>query len=397
MLATRIPKNVFLLSLCQALGTTGNLLVMTVTALIGHLLAPPEFATLPIAFQFLAASLVTIPISYFMKNWGRKAGFFLGAISGCVGALINVFAIINHNFVAFCIGSFFFGMMAGIAQFYRYAAVDSAGEEYRSQTISLVLAGSILAALVGPELAKWSRNLVMDIEFVGTYLVVASLPLLTSLILFVTPIAAPSEEEKQNSGRSLPVLLRQGRLWVAVLGAVVGYASMTLLMVATPLAMRANHLVFNDVAFVIQWHVLGMYAPSLITGHLIRRWGVLNIMLLGAVFVSACILINLQGTSLNHFWWALFCLGVGWNFLFIGATTLLTYTYEIEERAKVQAFNELLVFSTTALAALFSGWLLHNLGWGSINQLVLIPIGLITLSILGLKMAGGDLVGKVST
>lgn len=380
-----IYKNVALLSMCQALFTTGNLLVVTVAAIVGNMMATPDLATLPIALQFMATAMITVPGSYLMKRWGRKPVFLLGTISGASGGGLCLSGIYLDSFALFCVGSFLIGNMAGVAIFYRFAAVDGVAPKERGRAISFVLAGSILAAFIGPELAKWSKELVPGELFAGTYGVITVLPMIAFIVLLKIQIPPLTIEEFSEKSRPLKEIVRQKSVMVAITGATIAQAIMALLMVATPLAMRISDLEFFNVAFVIQWHVLGMYTPSLFTGRVINRLGVLNTMLLGGTAILLCITINLWGTGLNHFWWALFLLGIGWNFLFIGATTLLTSTYRPVEQAKIQALNEFIVFTTVTLAAMSSGILLNHFGWKSLNIFSLVPIAMITCAILFLK------------
>ncbi len=382
-----INRNVAFLSLCQALFSTGNLLVMTVASIVGNMMASPDLATLPIALQFMATALITIPASYLMKRWGRKPVFLLGAFSGALGGGVCFTGIHLDSFLLFCLGSLLIGNMAGIAIYYRFAAVDGVPEKERGRAISLVLAGSILAAFIGPELAKWSKELVEGELFAGTYAVIATLPLIAFLVLLNIKIAPLTKEEFSEKSRSFGQIIRQKTVLVAIIGAAIAQSVMALLMVATPLAMQICDLEFHNVAFVIQWHVLGMYTPSLFTGRVINRLGVLNTMILGGIAVVLCISINLLGTSLYHFWWALFLLGIGWNFLFVGATTLLTSAYRAVERAKIQAVNEFVVFATVTIAALSSGILLNHFGWRTINLFSFVPIAMIMGAIILLKIS----------
>ena len=378
-------KNVILLALCQALGMSSSALIITVTALIGFDLAPNKgLATLPLALQFLAMMSTAAPASFFMRRFGRRAGFSLGAVLGCLAGGLGMQAIFAGSFALFCASSVLFGTFAAHVQFYRFAAADTASEAYRSRAISLVLAGGLLAAFLGPELAKWSRDLFAPGLYAGGYLCVAGLALISLVLLQFIEIPRPAARERRESGRPLSAIGRQPAFVVAVLSAMVGYGAMNLVMTATPLAVVAHNHSFEAAAFVIQWHVVGMYAPSFFTGHLIHRLGIVPILALGAVLMLGCVAVNLSGTEVFHFWIALVLLGLGWNFLFVGGTTLLTDCYRPEERAKAQALNEFLVFGTVTCTALLSGALYNALGWQAVNLGVIAPLVLVLCAVLWL-------------
>jgi MFS family permease len=378
-------KNVILLASCQALGMSSSALIITVTALVGYELAPHKvFATLPLALQFLAMMSSAAPASFFMWRFGRRAGFSLGAVLGCIAGGLGLQAIIAESFILFCVSSIVFGAFSAHVQFYRFAAADTASDAFRSRAISLVLAGGLLAAFLGPELAKWSRDLLAPALYAGGYLCIAGLALTSLVLLQFIEIPRPDAAERRNRGRPLWAIARQPAFAVAVLCAMVGYGAMNLVMTATPLAVVAHNHTFDAAALVIQWHVVGMYAPSFFTGHLIHRFGIVPILALGAVLVLGCVAVNLAGTEVVHFWFALVLLGLGWNFLFVGGTTLLTECYRPEERAKAQALNEFLVFGTVTCTALLSGALYHALGWQAVNLGVIAPLVLVLCAVLWL-------------
>ncbi len=367
----RTRKNVILLALCQALFMTGTALVITITALAGNALAEAKsLATLPLALQFLVTMATTIPASLLMKRIGRRLGFMTGASIGAGGGALSAYALFAEDFVLFCVGSALIGVLNGFAMFYRFAAADTADEASRSRAISLVMAGGVIAAFTGPNLANFSKDFFDAVTFAGSYAALALLQGLTLLILLFLDIPKPGEGERRASGRPLIVISRQPTFVVAALAAMTGYASMNLIMTATPLAMVDHDYPFADTAFVVQWHVFSMFAPSFFTGHLIDRFGVLKIIICGGLLVLACVGINLAGTGLFHFLWALALLGVGWNFLFVGATTLLTTAHTAPEKAKTQGFNDFLVFGSVALASLFSGAIQNSFGWQVVNYSV---------------------------
>ncbi|MEQ8817947.1 MAG: MFS transporter [Thalassobaculum sp.] len=380
-------RNVTLLAICQALAMTGMTMNMTVTALTGHELSPdPAWATLPLSLQFMATMLTTMPASLYMRRVGRRLGFATGVLVGVVGAIVAALSVLNGNFVTFCLGSMLIGSFQGFAILYRYAAADTASEAFRPRAISLVLAGGVFAALAGPELAKWSHDLLAPITFAGTFVVIAVVQASSLLFLLFVRIPTPTAAERATSGRPLSVIVRQPVFIVAILGAMVGYGSMTFLMTATPLAMIGCGFAFQDAAFVIQWHAVGMFLPSFFTGSLIQRFGVVQVMFVGALAYLACIVINVSGIELLQFFSALVLLGIGWNFLFIGGTTLLTQSYRPEERAKVQGLGDFLVFTSSTVAAFSSGALNHAIGWQALNLGVVPLVAIVTGALLWYRL-----------
>ncbi|MDH3473463.1 MAG: MFS transporter [Rhodospirillales bacterium] len=367
-------KNVVLLALCQALGMSCSALVITVIALVGNDLAPERsLITLPLALQFLAMMASTAPASFFMRRFGRRAGFSLGALLGCAAGLLGMQAILIGSFYLLCLSSMLFGAFTCHVQYYRFAAADTASDAFRSRAISLVLAGGLLAAVLGPELAKWSRDLFAPVLFAGAYLCIAGLAFLSLILVQFIKIPRPGTAERSGNGRPLGVILRQPSFIVAVCCAMVGYGAMNLVMTATPLAMVAHSHPFDTAALVIQWHIVGMYAPSFFTGHLIHRFGVVPVLGLGGLLIAACVCTNLVGEGVFNFWAALILLGLGWNFMFVGGSALLTESYRPAEKAKVQAVNEFMVFATVSCTALLSGALFNLLGWRAVNLAVLAP------------------------
>ncbi len=271
------------------------------------------------------------------------------------------------------------GLFRGFAVYYRLAAVDNTTPEYRPRAISYVMAGGVVAAFLGPNLARYSADWIAGATFAGSYLALTSVYIVSMIALAGISIPRSGAHTHYREGRPLMVIMAQPRFIVAALGGMLGYSTMSLIMTATPLTMKNLALPFGDVAFVIQWHVFAMFAPSFFTGGLISRFGVLQVMLCGIVFNLLCVAINLLDQSLFGIWTALFLLGVGWNFLFVGATTLLTETYRLEERAKTQAINDFLVLAAVSLAVLFAGSLEFHLGWQAVN-LSALPLILIILA-----------------
>ena len=373
MTARHSNFNVALLATCQALAMTGNIMIIAIVALVGSSLADDKtFATLPLTVQFLGTMASVIPASLFMKRVGRRLGFIIGIGIGIVGASVSVYAIFDASFWLYCVGAALYGSYFGFTLFYRYAAADVATPGFRGTAISLVVGGGIAGAIFGPELAKWSRELFTPVLFAGSYLVIIGLQISAAVLLLFARISPPSEEERRAGGRPILQIMRQPTFFVAALSAMVGYGAMSLIMTATPLAITSHGYHFNDAAWVIQWHALGMFAPSFISGWLIMRYGVLNIIAVGALMTSLCVVVNLAGVDLTYnFWIALILLGVGWNFMFVGGTTLLTEAYRPAEKAKVQAANDFLVYGTVVLASLGAGAAYHNLGWAAVNYWVM--------------------------
>lgn len=385
-----MKRNVGLLSVCQALMMTANVLLIATSALVGQRLAASQglsesLATLPLMVQFLATMLTTIPASLLMKRIGRRAGFLLGSSAGLAGGALATYGILQDNFVLFSLATALFGINNGFGTYYRFAAADSATPDYRATAISYVMAGGVVAALIGTDLANWTRDLRASAPFAGSYFVLVGLYTLSLLALAFIRIPREDTRTQSHSGRPLREIIAQKTFIVAVVAAMFGYGVMSLIMTATPLAMRAHTHNFSSTAFVIEWHVLGMFAPSFFTGHLIRHLGVVNVLLAGVLLYAMTIAINLTGTSETHFWLALFMLGIGWNFLYIGGTTLLTETYDEQEKAKVQALNDFLIYTTVVGATLTAGVLQHEFGWRVVNFGVLPLIAAILIAVLWLK------------
>ncbi len=364
-------RDVALLALCQALSLTAMSAVIASAAIIGHGLADTKaLATLPVGLQFVATMAATIPASLLMKRIGRRDGFTVGTFIGLAGAIMAYQAIMMADFTLFCAGSVMIGAFMGFAQYYRFAAADAASEGFRSRAISLVLAGGVVAS-TGPLLANWSKDMFAPVAFAGVYVAVAVLYAATLVALRFITIPPPDAEERGRGGRPLLEIVRQPTFVVAALCSLVSYTMMSLLMTATPLAMQFCGFGFGDSAQTIQWHVLGMFAPSFFTGHLMKRFGTLNVMAAGALLIALCAVSNIQGVLLVNFWVGAILLGIGWNFLFLGGTTLVTEIHTPAEKAKTQAAHDFTVFSGVALSAMLSGVLHDAFGWQSMNYAVL--------------------------
>lgn len=371
-------RTVLLLAVCQAMSLTGATLLVATSALVGFRLSPDQsLATLPLALQMLASMLTTIPASLLMQRIGRRGGFVIGSAIGIAGGALATWAIISGSFVMFAAAAALSGIFTGFSSYYRFAAADAATSDYRARAISWVLTGGVVAALIGPNLARWTSGWLAT-PFAGSYLALTGIMLLSFVTVMFLDIPRPTAEQLEG-GRSLRQIVAQPVFVVAVIGGMFGFGFMSLVMTATPLAMHANHYVFSDTAFVIQWHALGMFAPSFFTGSLIRRFGVLRVMLTGILLILSCVLVNLSGITVAHYAIALALLGIGWNFMFIGSTTLLTDAYRPAEKGRTQALNDFVVFTTVTIAVLSAGSLQHRLGWRAVNFGVL-PLTLIPLT-----------------
>jgi len=373
--------------LCQALAMTGVTMVIVVSALAGEMLAADKaLATLPISLMFLGVMAMTIPASLLMKRVGRRAGFSIGAVFGIAGPLICAWGILQGSYAIFAIGGFVQGCYNAFWQYYRFAAAEAVAPDYISRAISFVILGGVVAAVFGPELAKLSAGALEGARFAGSYLVIAALAAVALACIQFMDIPAPSEAERAGIGRPLMEIAAQPTFMIAVLAAMVGYGSMSFVMTATPLAMQGHAHSFSDTAFVIQWHALGMFLPSLVSGHLIRMFGALRIVLAGVVANFAMIATILSGTGVWEYWAGLLLLGVGWNFMFVGGSTLLTETYSPAEKGKVQGINDFIVFGTNAAASLSAGLIYYWFGWGAIAWTVVAPLLAVFAMALWLRM-----------
>lgn len=361
-------KNVVVLAVCQGLLLINNTVLITVNALVGYALAPEKaLATLPVTMYFVGSALSTIPISFMMKRYGRRAGFNLGALFATFGSITCGVAVYRGDFWLLCLGVLVLGAYFAAGQYYRFAAADSAPADFKSTAISLVLAGGIVGGFIGPETSKLTKDLVAGHAYAGSYISLVAFALLSIVALRWLQIAGLTEVERKAAGRPLEVIARQPAFIVAVLCATIAYGVMNLLMTTTPLAMGASGHHFREAAFVIQWHVVGMFAPSFVTGHLIKRFGLTAVMLTGVVLNIVCVGIALSGVQIMHFWLALVLLGIGWNFLFVGATALLTEIHSTAERAKVQGVNDAAISITMIITSLASGALFTIQGWYAMN------------------------------
>src|SRR5256712_5090604 len=368
-------RNVGLLAACQAMLFTNNSTLIAINGLAGLALAPyAALATLPVSCWILGSALATMPASLHMKRVGRQAGMTSGTFWAVAGALICATAIAFQSFWLLCGGTLVWGVYNAYGQYYRFAAADVATPDYRPTAISLVLAGGLVGGIVGPTLSRWTVDLA-DKKFEGAYLVLIVFAIATMVLLRFIRIPAPSAAERSASGRPLREIAAQPKFIVAVLAAALGYGVMNFLMTSTPIAMLACGHDFGSAAFVISSHIIGMFGPSIFTGALIRRFGVLRVMMAGAALNLVTIAIAFTGISVAHFWWSLVLLGVGWNFLYTGGTTLLTETYRPEEPAQAQGANDQAIFLMMLVSSVNSGVAVTAGGWERVNPFAFPPTG----------------------
>ena len=366
-LAAKQRRNVAVLAACQALLFTNNSILIAVNGLAGYALAADKsLATLPVTGWVVGAALTTYFASLLMKRIGRRGGFTVGALIGIVGAGICSAALAIGSFWLLCLGTTVFGAYNAFGQYYRFAAADAATSDFKPRAISYVLAGGLVGGIVGPATSRFTVEW-LPTTYLAAYLSLIGFIVLVLVLLRLLEIPEPTAAESAERGRPLAKIVAQPAFIVAVLAAAFGYGVMNLLMTATPLAMGVCGHPYSAAATVISAHVVGMFAPSFVTGDLIRRFGVLNVMLWGVVLNLVCIGVALAGVEVAHFWWALVLLGVGWNFMFIAATALLTETYHPAEKAKAQGLNDLVIFITMAISSFSSGMILERNGWQTLN------------------------------
>ncbi len=377
--------NVARLAASQALMLSAIVMSMAVAGIIGAQLAPdPGLATLPIAAMVVGVAVASLPAGLFMRSVGRRSGFLAGAVIGVMASLLSVYALQAQSFILFVLGHFLLGSYQGFANYYRFAAVEASAPAHASRAISLVVAGGIVAAFVGPQIGQWGRDWQAEHLFVGSYALQAVLSLAALALLAGLRLPAVAALQA-GEARPLSVILRQPALIMSIFGASVGYSAMIMAMTATPLAMLGCGLPGSSVTPVIQWHVVGMFAPSFFTGDLIKRFGAPRIMQVGFILLLTHIAVAVSGLEFLHFLSALILLGVGWNFAFIGGTALLTQTYRPAEQLRVQMVNEFIVFGLVATASLSAGWLYTHFGWVLLN-LSMAPLLLVAL-VAAMRMA----------
>jgi len=352
---------------------TASTLIVATSALVGLMLADNKaLATLPFGLMWLTTTCTSVPAALLMRRIGRQAGLMTGVTSAILGGTLCTWAIFERRFEFFCAGTMLVGAFNAFGQQYRFAAADAAGEGFRERAISLVVAGGVIAAFAGPNLARVTRDFYPLDVFAGCYAAIIALYVTSFIVLAFVRMPAAIIPTVRITASGFAELMTRRRFLVAAASAMLGYGVMNLVMTSTPLAMLDCGFGFGETAMVIQWHVLAMFTPSFFTGYLIQRFGALRIIMTGALLQLGCVLVNLQGLSEWNFIAALMLLGCGWNFLFLGGTTLLTTSYSGAEKAVAQGLNDFLVFGMVTMTALGSGALHHTFGWNALN-LVMVP------------------------
>ena len=370
----RAKRNVAILVLAQAILGSQMPMIFTIGGLAGQSLAPnPCFATLPISLIVLGSMLAATPVSAIMQKYGRRTGFFLGAACGAIGGAVGAYGLYLASFPIFLLGSLFTGVYMSAHGFYRFAAADTASDAYRPKAISYVMAGGLASAIIGPQVVKFTAD-AMVITFMGTYVAVILTNVLGSALFLFLDIPKPrAPQAGEERGRSRWELISTPIIAVSVICAMVSYALMNLVMTSTPLAVVGCGFEKGTAADIVTAHVLAMYVPSFFTGHLIARFGVKTIVATGLAILAAAGAVALQGVELENFFIALVLLGIGWNFGFIGATTMLAGAHSPQERGRMQGMNDLIVFGGVTMASLASGGLMNcsggtaEAGWSAVN------------------------------
>lgn len=370
-----------MLACAQALGGASPAIVVSLGGLVGQSLAEnKELATLPVSLINLGLAAGTIPAAMMMRRFGRRIAYILAGLIGVIAGSLAAAGIGAASFPLFCLGTFIAGFWGSYTQSYRFAATDTASEAFKPKAISWVMVGGLAAGIIGPQTVIWTRDLIASAPFAGAFLGQGFLALVTiAVVSFLR--AGPVSSAPKAGGRPLGEIIRQPRFIVAVVAGLVSYGLMSFIMTAAPLAMIGCGHSIGEAALGIQWHILGMFGPSFFTGNLIARFGKARVTAAGLLLIALAAAIGLSGITVAHFWVTLILLGIGWNFGFIGATTLVTECYRPEERTKVQAANDFLVFGSVAVASFSSGKLLNAGGWDNVNWLVFPPV-LIALALL---------------
>ena len=365
----RDHKNVLVLGTCQMLfGTGRGLFIVTAPAVALGIAPHLALATLPSGLIVVGNALAAMPASLFMRRFGRKAGFLCGTLLAVISGAACTAAVLYENFWLLALGGLLFGFFAGFAQLYRFAVADAASEQFRAKAISLVLAGGVFAGLAGPNLANWGKDLLANHMFAGAFLFMIGTALLAAIILLFLNIPNLTKAQREGPQRPLLEIMKQPVFIAAAVSATVAQTVMNFLMTATPVAMIAQHgHSFGAVAIVISWHSVAMFAPGFFTGSLIKRFGENKMIIAGLVLEAACIGIALSGIAVMDFWLSMFLLGLGWNFTFTAATSLMTTAYTPAERAKTQGMMNQIVYTVVAIGALSSGALVHFFGWNWVN------------------------------
>ena len=383
-------RNILILLVCQLISATGAIVLVTLGGIIGaRLTQNPAFATLPVSIMVLGVAVTAIPATVLMRKVGRKLGFSMASLCAVASVSLAAYALSTSSFSIFVAAAGVFGINMAFTQQYRYAAAESVDSAYVPRAISFVLLGAIGGALVGPELVKYGQFFFPSVQYAGALAALAVLYLVQAALFFALgPMRGEESDSHSRDQRPIGEIIRQPAFLVAVLGGVTAYGVMTLIMTATPISMHiSDGFSLEETAQIIRSHVLAMYVPSLFSGFLIERLGVVRMMSIGGLALIIASVIGLQGHTYMHYWYVLVLLGVGWNFLYVGGTTMLTLTYSMNERFKAQAVNEFTVFGTAAAASLLAGTVIHLYGW---YTLVLLPLPLLVLVFCGLFFARHD-------
>lgn len=379
-------RNALILASAQAVAGAAAPICISLGGIVGYYLlgSDKSLATLPVAAYTVGIAMGTLPAGALSKHFGRRKGLIIGSWLAVLGGLLAAYGIFLFSFTTFCVALTLVGIASAFVQQYRFAAADTASDAFKPKAISWVLAGGVFAAIIGPQTATLAKDLLAPIEFAGAFVGLALLAVVSIVILSFLRFPKPTAEIQIGSGRPLSQIISQPRFLIAVLCAVSAYALMSFVMTAAPLAMVACGHTTGQAILGIQWHVLAMFGPSFITGALIQRFGKEAIVAVGMILLAACAALALTGLELTTFWAALILLGVGWNFGFIGATAMLTETYRPEEKNRVQAVNDFILFGFVAAASLSSGSVLNAFGWETIN-LVVFPVVAVTLVLLAIS------------
>ncbi|RXG92125.1 MFS transporter [Bradyrhizobium zhanjiangense] len=380
---TRARANVVRLAAAQALTGANSAVIFATGSIVGATLAPDmSLATVPLSMYVLGLAAGTLPTGAISRRFGRRAAFVIGTGLGTLTGLLGSFAILHASFALFCIATFLGGLYGAVAQSYRFAAADGASAAYRPKAVSWVMAGGVFAGVLGPQLVQWTMDVWQPYLFAFSFLVQAAVALVAMGIVAGVDMPKPAAADL-HGGRPLLDIVTQPRFIAAALCGVIAYPMMNLVMTSAPLAMKLCGLSVSDSNFGIQWHIVAMYGPSFFTGALIARFGAPKVVAAGLLLEAGAAGIGLSGITAMHFWATLIVLGVGWNFSFIGASALVLETHRPQERNKVQAFNDFLVFGMMAIGSFSSGQLLANYGWSAVNMVVFPPVvlGLAVLSL----------------
>jgi len=376
-------RNVLLLSIGQAFGSAGISMMVLLGGIIGSEIAPtPTLATLPISIQVLGVALSTVPASFLMRRFGRRSGFVASSLIAALAALLAAYAVSVGSFVLFCMATFFTGLNGAFVQQYRFAASESVEPRHASRAVSFVLVGGIFAGILGPELAKRTKDLFGVGLYTGSFICLAVLYVIAALLLLFLQNSRSQVEATLGPERPLGQIVAQPIYLVALLSGAVGYGVMSFTMTATPIQLnRMSGFSIDQTAWVIQSHIIAMFLPSLFTGYIVERLGVLRVMFIGVLLLGGCVGLGLISHQLLHYWGALVLLGLGWNFAYVGATVLLTQSYRPSERFKAQATNEFTIFGIQALASLSAGTVIFSAGWVALN-LISLPFLILMLGAL---------------